>query len=146
MSRNIKSVPTQQKKNPHEVSIVASSQSLTYSGPLPPASEIAMYEKVCPGSADRILKMAEQQAKHRQNIEAVAVKTSSERSILGVKYAFYSAISAFVLSGVCFCLGQTAAGGAIFGGTLVSLVTAFIYGTKSSRQEREEKWEKAHGK
>lgn len=145
MNKNMKPVSPQEHKNPHAVNIA--SQSLTYStysSPLPPASEIEMYEKVCPGSADRILKMAEQQAKHRQNIEAMAVKTSSERSLLGVKYAFYIAIAAFILSGVCFFLGQTTAGGAIFGGTIVSLVTAFIYGTKSGRQEREEKWEKSH--
>ena len=50
------------------------------------------YERICPGSADRILKMAERQAKHRRNIEAIA-------------------ITAFILSGVCFCLGQISAGG-----------------------------------
>lgn len=135
--------PTIQTKS--DVALVtASSQSLVYSGPLPPASEMDKYEKICPGAADRILKMAEQQAKHRQNIEAIAVKTSSERSLLGVKYAFCIAIAAFILSGVCFCLGQITAGGIIFGSTLVSIVGAFIYGTNSDKEERKEKFEKAH--
>ena len=87
--------------------------------------------------------MAERQAEHRQNIEVIVVKTSSERSLLGVKYAFFIAIAVFILSGVCLCLGQIAAGGINFGSTLVSLVGAFIYGTNSDRHEREEKFEKA---
>ncbi len=32
---------------------------VTYSGPLPPSSELAKYEKVQPGAADRIIAMAE---------------------------------------------------------------------------------------
>ena len=137
-------VPKQEIQTPAEVNIVAASQSLSYSSPIPPSNEMAGYEKVCPGSADRILKMAEQQAAHRKNIEMIVVKTSSERSLLGVKYAFCIAMAAFLLSGVCFCLGEMIAGGAIFGGTLVSLVGVFIHGTNSNRHEREEKWEKAH--
>lgn len=70
-----KPVPKHETPTPTELSIVASAQSLRYSSPLPPAIEMEGYEKVCPGSADRILRMAEQQAKHRQNIETIAVKT-----------------------------------------------------------------------
>ena len=139
-----KPVPKQEVQTPAELNIVAASQSLSYSSPLPPSSEMAGYEKVCPGSADRILKMAEQQAAHRQNIEMIVVKTSSERSLLGVKYALYIAMAACALSCVCFCLGERIAGGAIFGGTLVSLAGVFIHGTNSNRHEREEKWERAH--
>jgi uncharacterized membrane protein len=40
-----------------ERQLVAVSQH--YSGPIPPASEFAKYEKVLPGSADRIIAMAE---------------------------------------------------------------------------------------
>jgi uncharacterized membrane protein len=42
-----------------------------YNGPIPLASEFEKYEKVLPGSADRILKMAENQSGHRRFIEKV---------------------------------------------------------------------------
>lgn len=42
---------------------MASSQLLMHQGPLPLASEFAAYNKVLPGSADRILKMAEREQK-----------------------------------------------------------------------------------
>ena len=58
---------TRQTKN--DVAIVAaSSQSLVYSGPLPPASEMDKYEKICPGAADRILKMRN----NKQNIDKIS--------------------------------------------------------------------------
>lgn len=38
---------------------LSASVMTAYQGPLPPASEFAKYEQVVPGSADRIIKMAE---------------------------------------------------------------------------------------
>jgi uncharacterized membrane protein len=52
-----------------------------FSGPLPHPEDLAKYEQVLPGAADRIIRMAEQQAAHRQNLErAVIVLTSQCRS------------------------------------------------------------------
>ncbi|MHB8129171.1 MAG: DUF2335 domain-containing protein [Mobilitalea sp.] len=42
---------------------------MTYEGPLPPASEFERYERVCPGAADRILSMAENEEAHRHRTE-----------------------------------------------------------------------------
>ena len=42
-----------------------------YQGPLPPPGALAQYEAACPGAADRIIAMAERQAKHRQDAEMV---------------------------------------------------------------------------
>jgi uncharacterized membrane protein len=46
-----------------------------YSGPLPKPEDLAKYEQVLTGSADRIIRMAEQQATHRQNLERVIVES-----------------------------------------------------------------------
>ena len=40
-----------------------------FSGPIPPPSIIEGYERVLPGSADRIISMAEKQSEHRQKME-----------------------------------------------------------------------------
>ena len=55
-----------------------------YSGPLPPAAEFEKYEHVLKGSADRILKLAENQNKHRRFIEKVVVLFDSVRSMAGL--------------------------------------------------------------
>ena len=139
MSKNFNSKPVPQKSN-SKTTIVAQT---SYSGPLPPASEMEKYEQICQGAADRIIRMAEKQSEHRQNIEDIAVRASSQRSILGVKYAYQIALAAFLLALFCFYFGHVASGNVIFGTALVSLVSAFIYGTNSNKQEREEKWDKA---
>jgi len=45
-----------------------------FSGPLPPPSLLSGYESSCPGAADRIIKMAEQEAEHRRVTETAIVK------------------------------------------------------------------------
>ena len=52
--------------------------SRSYSGPLPPADELAAYESVLPGAAERIVAMAEGYAKHTQLLETEAMR--QERS------------------------------------------------------------------
>lgn len=52
----------------------------SYSGPLPPADQIRAYEEALPGSADRILAMAERQQEHRLALEKVTVNEAALRS------------------------------------------------------------------
>lgn len=47
-----------------------------YSGPLPKPEDLAKYEQVLSGSADRIIRMAERQAEHRQKLEKVVVESN----------------------------------------------------------------------
>ena len=51
----------------------------TYSGPLPPAEEIEAYEHVCPGSADRIISMAEKSLENRIANEQLIVKEETKQ-------------------------------------------------------------------
>jgi len=65
------------------------SQQVHYSGPLPPSTELDQYNQILPGAAERILAMAESEAKHRHALENqqllnendVIKKTFSERRI-----------------------------------------------------------------
>ncbi len=47
-------------------------------GPLPAADEFADYERVLPGAADRILRMAEAEQQHRHQMESDSTKVFSE--------------------------------------------------------------------
>lgn len=58
--------------------------SFQYSGPLPPAQQYAQYEQVCPGSADRILQMAEKQSSHRHGIEKSVIDTNNKLALWGL--------------------------------------------------------------
>lgn len=52
-------------------------------GPLPHPDILAKYEILCKGSTDRILSLAENQSKHRQNIE----KSQIKHEFLGMIFA-----------------------------------------------------------
>ncbi len=47
--------------------LVHSETFVSFSGPLPPPEVFAKYEQILSGSADRILKMAENQSTHIDN-------------------------------------------------------------------------------
>ena len=43
--------------------------------PLPMASEFAAYERTCPGAAERILKLAEEEQEHRHKLETLEMES-----------------------------------------------------------------------
>jgi len=49
--------------------ILSGRQKISYSGPLPPATEFAQYEQILNGAAQRILTLAEKEAEHRHIAE-----------------------------------------------------------------------------
>ena len=65
---------------PHQETSVTTT-GIFYSAPLPPASEFERYERVLKGSADRIIKLAENQNAHRRFIENVVVIFDSIKSL-----------------------------------------------------------------
>ena len=64
-----------QSELPYQGPVVAFKE--TFLGPLPPPEILAQYEQILPGSAERIMVMAENQAEHRQSLEET-VKTVIE--------------------------------------------------------------------
>jgi uncharacterized membrane protein len=49
--------------------------TLLHQGPLPHPAVLKQYDDVVPGAAERIMRMAEQQAQHRQDLEAHVIRT-----------------------------------------------------------------------
>ena len=71
-----------------------------YKGPVPKLEDLAKYDQVLPGSANRILTMAQQQAKHRQELEKVilysGIKDSKRGQILGFVLVIVITILGFI--------------------------------------------------
>jgi uncharacterized membrane protein len=110
-----------------------------HEGPLPHPSLLARYDEVIPNGADRIMKMAEEQAKHRQYLEKKVINSDITRSYSGLVAAFFLAAGSIGGGVYVTSIGQGIYGVAIFGATIISLVTTFIYGTNSRKRERDEK-------
>nr|WP_302142423.1 DUF2335 domain-containing protein [uncultured Schaedlerella sp.] len=105
-----------------------------YSGPIPPPNIIKGYEQVLPGSADRILKMAEKQSEHRQNMESKMIHAESRDSLLGILFAFILGIGCIIASITMVVVVPQNAGaisGALIGVTGIgSIIVAFIKSTR----------------
>jgi len=114
-----------------------------YSGPLPHPDMLIKYEDALPGSADRIIKMAELQSLHRQSVE----KSESEAKIhlekqyqksefiitvFGQIFAFAICVLALSLGVYCILNGILWAGGFLGGFPIVAIIGMFLFKRKKS--------------
>ncbi len=102
-------------------------------GPLPNPQELADYDKVIPGSAERILAASEKQAKHRIALEQQTVAAQNLQSGRGQLYGFVIAIVCLVFAFITIIAGHDVAGTIMGSIDLVALVTVFVLGKASQR-------------
>lgn len=109
-------------------------QQQVHQGPIPDPESLARYDSIVPGAAERIISMAEKEAKHRHSIEIRSVKNSIGLSYLGVIFAFLSVIMLSVL--VFYALKKnfdtTAAWIAV--GAIASVASVFIFFRRSKKK------------
>lgn len=67
--------------------------------PLPAPDDFAQYEQILPGSAERILRMAEIQASHRQNMERQMIIANIRSERRGQWFGLIVSIVALALAG-----------------------------------------------
>jgi len=106
------------------------SEETSFSGPLPPPQLLKAYSSVVDNGAERIFKMAENQSKHRIDLESHAIKEELLQSRRGQIFGFILGIVGLILATVLAFYGyETIAG--IFGTTTIgALVTVFVIGKK----------------
>jgi uncharacterized membrane protein len=110
-----------------------------FSGPLPPPEELAKYEQILPGSAHRIIAMAEQQSAHRQALEKTTINANSMTQRWGLVCAFVISMTAIVGGIWLSAHGMSGAGLTSIIAALGALVGVFIYGKSQQKKELNEK-------
>jgi uncharacterized membrane protein len=105
------------------------------SSPLPDPSELAAYSQIIPNGADRIMKMAEEQAAHRISIEKIVVTSQQNQASFGQVCGLIIGLSGLAMATYAAVSGQPAFGGVIGGTTLVSLVSVFLVSRHSQKRE-----------
>src|SRR5690606_39448599 len=117
--------------------------------PLPPPSELAAFDEIQPGFAERIMVMAEEQAKHRKQLEMKAVDAEIEDArsvrtqfrrgqIFGLIIAVLGLISAVLIAAVNQTSGGAATASIVGGSTVLGLVGVFVIGRLPTSRHREE--------
>lgn len=107
---------------------VAQFQQATFSGPMPPPEVLEGYERLVKGAAERILVMAESDAKHQQEIEFAALRAAEAEIKRGQLFGFVIGLTALGASMLALAMGSPAVAGVIGGTTVVGLVSVFIVG------------------
>jgi len=116
--------------------VMASSQEF-FAGPLPPPYIMQGYENILPGSADRILKMAEGEQSHRHAMESddqkhfqqmvsIQVKTDSTLQNRGLYLGFALALTTILSGAILIGFGKDGAGFTLILGTVAGIGIAFI--------------------
>lgn len=100
-----------------------------FEGPLPPPDILARYEEVLPGSAERILQMAEQEAEQRRALVASLVSADVSRARWGLWVGAFVALVAIVAATVMALAGHPWPGTVVIAVDLASVVGVFVYGT-----------------
>jgi uncharacterized membrane protein len=116
-------------------------KAYSFSGPLPPPEALEKYNQVLPGAADRIISMAEQQAKHRQGLERAVIDSNIFVQKVGPFLGFVVAMTAIGGGVYLIMQNKEVSGLAAILGALVSLAGVFVYGKSKQRKELNEKAE-----
>lgn len=106
---------------------VAIRQAASYSGPIPDPMSLEKYESIQPGFADRIISMAENEAKHRHEMETQAMMHTVRISNLGIIFAFISVLvfGGLIFYALCRGLNVSALGVAI--AAIASVAGVFVF-------------------
>ena len=84
-----------------------------FAGPLPPPDHLREYENILPGSADRIIRMAEEQAQHRRRLEESVTNSNTKLETRGQILGFVIAMTALIGGGYIMASGQSVWGAAV---------------------------------
>lgn len=98
-----------------------------FSGPIPPPDVLSEYNQVLPGLAERIVRMTEDEGRHRRDVESRVVRLSE----LGLASATLIALTIIVGGLVAAVKGAEHAGFAAVLAAVTGLVAVFVVGRRS---------------
>lgn len=132
-----RSPPNSKTKKKRGSSLVRTSLQISgqlFKGPLPHPEILEKYEKILKGSADRIIKMAENQSKHRQVIEKKVISSDITNEKTGMVFAFLTTLILVLTGGYLIYSNKQVVGFLTLLGTL-GIQTYNFYSQKKSQKE-----------
>ncbi|GAA6747466.1 DUF2335 domain-containing protein [Thermus brockianus] len=119
---------------PNNTKLGPVAQLAYYKGPLPDPFTFKAYGQVLPDAPDRILRMAEQEQKHRHELEKKLANTDSVGYLRGQLIAFVLTSFLVFLTYDLLKSGQSLQGYLFGGAGLVAIVLAFLRNRYTDRE------------
>jgi len=107
----------------------------SHRGPLPAPESLAHYEEICPGAADRIIKMAESNMEHRQSMEKTLVRSEYGLRSRGQWLAIIALFAMLSVIAFTFWIGQPIAGSVLGSATLIAVTGMFLGRSKPASEQ-----------
>lgn len=99
-----------------------------FAGPIPHPRHLREYEDILPGSAERILAMAEGQLEHNRAMDRAIVRDEAADRTRGMRYGLWAFLAALLGASVMGAIGQTAVAVAFLAATVIGAVAVFVKG------------------
>jgi len=93
------------------------------------------FERIHPGSAAMILKMATSQSEHRHHIERVVIESSARLSDRGLHYGFVVVLATLTAGVWLVSSGYPNHGAIVLGTQIPALAGVFVYGRRTQVSE-----------
>lgn len=124
--------PTTRNQKPvqHTVSTTSVQQLEIHQSPLPQPELIEQYERILPGSAERLMRLVEQEAEHRRALEKRQLASQVIETHLGQWMAFLIGIFTIGAGAYTSLHGADWPGALMGSGGVIGLVAVFIFGRK----------------
>ncbi len=114
-----------------------------FSGPIPHPRILKEYDRIVPGAAARILKVAEDDAIHTREMEKRALEYKANEIKRGQIFGLVIGLATFSTAIISLYLGHEGAAMVLGGTTVVGLVTVFVTDRKLTCQEKNKKGDQA---
>lgn len=143
-SKNSNSIKTLSRKPSRSSQTEGNSVRMSYSGPLPDGITFAAYERVVPGSAERLIIMAEKEQTHRHEMERILTESLAKDAQYERQEIKRSQWLAYTITIIIVCIGgwltytdHSIVGSILTGGTLLGIVSAFLTRSLKERQRKD---------
>jgi uncharacterized membrane protein len=103
-------------------------KTVSHSGWLPMPADLAAYEAILPGLAERIVAMPEREQKHRHEVVEGALDRDYKLKHRGQTLAIIAMVLLLAFSGYLAALGEIAWAARVAIGTIVAVVGIFVTG------------------
>ena len=128
--------PKEEKKSSKKSEIVSLEQHFT--GPLPPPQILKGYEEVHPGTAERIISMAESEQQHRHNMQRKELNLFVGLKGLSMISAFLIGVCGISWGGFLLLHDKSITGLTSLLSSLVALVGVYLYDKKHPNKKDSE--------
>lgn len=109
----------------------------SHKGSLPAPEDLAHYDEVCPGAADRIITMAESNMAHRQAMESNMLRSEYGLRTRGQYLAIAALVAMLAVITFTFWIGQPIAGSVLGSATLIAVTGMFLGRDKEPAEDRQ---------